>query len=110
MGEGASWAGRERWDSEVDSHRRHQTVDAPFWEFPIYREVKVRGLHKVSMWDFVQVAVVMTRSAVGSFGSRELRQSRASVGVWYLGRVSSFGRGEGVSALVLVVLMLDMLG
>ncbi|KAI5343670.1 hypothetical protein L3X38_011546 [Prunus dulcis] len=27
----------------------------------VMREVKVRGLHKVSMWDFVQVAVVLTR-------------------------------------------------
>ncbi|CAL2249566.1 unnamed protein product [Prunus armeniaca] len=28
---------------------------------PIYREVKVGVLHKVPMWDFVQVAVMMTR-------------------------------------------------
>ncbi|CAL9017379.1 unnamed protein product, partial [Prunus brigantina] len=40
----------------------------------------------------------------------KLRQSGFSAGAWHLGRVSSFGRGEGVSALVLVVLRLDMLG
>ncbi|CAL9010051.1 unnamed protein product, partial [Prunus brigantina] len=33
----------------------------------------------------------------------QLRISGASAGAWHLGRVSSFGRGEGVSALVLVV-------
>ncbi|CAL9030091.1 unnamed protein product, partial [Prunus brigantina] len=73
--------------------------------FPIYREVKVGGLHKVSMWDFQQVlgstdvglsaAVVVTRVLEIRFGSWELQQ------------VS--GKEEGVSALVLVVLMLDML-
>ncbi|CAL9019041.1 unnamed protein product, partial [Prunus brigantina] len=47
--------------------------------FAIYREVKVGGLCRISMWDFVQVAVVVTRvleirfdslraSAIGSFG------------------------------------------
>ncbi|CAL2265560.1 unnamed protein product [Prunus armeniaca] len=37
-------------------------------------------------------------------------ESEASAGVWHLGRVTSFGWGEGVAALVLVVLRLDMLG
>ncbi|CAL2257838.1 unnamed protein product [Prunus armeniaca] len=47
--------------------------------FPIYREVKVGGLCGISIWDLVQVAVMVTRvmeirfsslreSAVGSFG------------------------------------------
>ncbi|CAL2276453.1 unnamed protein product [Prunus armeniaca] len=40
----------------------------------------------------------------------ELRQSGASVGVWHLRRMSFFSMGEGVSALVLVVLRLEMLG
>ncbi|KAI5323198.1 hypothetical protein L3X38_032270 [Prunus dulcis] len=62
------------------------------------------------MWDFVQVAVVVTRFLEIRIGSWELRQSGASAGVWHLRRLSSFGRGEGVSALVLVVLRLDMLG
>ncbi|CAL2260012.1 unnamed protein product [Prunus armeniaca] len=39
-----------------------------------------------------------------------LTRSGVSAGAWHLGRVSSFGRREGVSALVLVVLRLDMLG
>ncbi|CAL9019234.1 unnamed protein product [Prunus brigantina] len=42
--------------------------------FPIYREVKVGGLHKVSMWDFMQVAVLVTRVLEIRFGSRELQQ------------------------------------
>lgn len=62
------------------------------------------------MWDFVQVAVVVTRVMEIRFGNWELQQSGASAGVWHLGRVSSFGRGEDVSALVLIVLRLDMLG
>ncbi|CAL8997920.1 unnamed protein product [Prunus brigantina] len=33
----------------------------------------------------------------------QLRMSGVSTGAWHLGRASSFGRGEGVSALVLVV-------
>ncbi|CAB4294431.1 unnamed protein product [Prunus armeniaca] len=41
---------------------------------------------------------------------RGVRQLGASAGVWHLGRVSAFGRGEGMSTLVLVVLRLDMLG
>ncbi|CAL8155838.1 unnamed protein product [Prunus armeniaca] len=40
----------------------------------------------------------------------QLRMSGVSAGAWHLGRVSSFGKREGVSALVLVVLRLDMLG
>ncbi|CAL2255795.1 unnamed protein product [Prunus armeniaca] len=70
----------------------------------------MRGLHKVSMWDFVQIALVVTRVLEIRFGSQELRQSGASAGAWHLGRVSSFNREEGMSALVLVVLRLDMLG
>ncbi|BBG92531.1 Disease resistance protein TIR-NBS-LRR class family [Prunus dulcis] len=38
------------------------------------REVKVGGLHKVSMWDFVQVVVVATRILETRFGSWELPQ------------------------------------
>ncbi|KAI5333125.1 hypothetical protein L3X38_023255 [Prunus dulcis] len=37
-------------------------------------EVKVGGLHKVSMWDFVQVVVVATRVLEIRFGNWELRQ------------------------------------
>ncbi|CAL2247571.1 unnamed protein product [Prunus armeniaca] len=37
--------------------------------FPIYREVKVGGLHKVSMWDFVQIAMVVTHVLEIRFGS-----------------------------------------
>ncbi|CAL9020750.1 unnamed protein product [Prunus brigantina] len=37
--------------------------------FPIYRKVKVGGLHKVLMWDFVQVAVMVTRVLEIRFGS-----------------------------------------
>ncbi|KAI5335981.1 hypothetical protein L3X38_026115 [Prunus dulcis] len=37
-------------------------------------EVKVGALHKVSMWDFVQVVVVATRVLEIRFGSWELRQ------------------------------------
>ncbi|KAI5310945.1 hypothetical protein L3X38_045468 [Prunus dulcis] len=37
-------------------------------------EVKVGGLHKVPMWDFVQVVVVATRVLDIRFGSWELRQ------------------------------------
>ncbi|KAI5328699.1 hypothetical protein L3X38_028096 [Prunus dulcis] len=37
-------------------------------------EVKVGGLHKVSVWDFVQVVVVATRVLEIRFGSWELRQ------------------------------------
>ncbi|CAL2229949.1 unnamed protein product [Prunus armeniaca] len=61
---------------------------------PFYREVKVGGWCRFSMWDSVQVAAV----------------SGVSAGAWHLGRVSSFGRRECVSALVLVVMRLDMLG
>ncbi|CAL9001474.1 unnamed protein product [Prunus brigantina] len=50
------------------------------------------------LWTF-QVIQQSRASTVGSFA-----------GVWHSGRVSSFGRGEGVSTLVLVVLMPDMLG
>ncbi|BBN68316.1 Disease resistance protein TIR-NBS-LRR class family, partial [Prunus dulcis] len=38
--------------------------------------VKVGGLHKVPMWDFVQVVVVATRVLEIRFGSWELRQGR----------------------------------
>ncbi|CAL9030712.1 unnamed protein product [Prunus brigantina] len=61
------------------------------------------------MRDFVQFAVVVTRVLEIRFGNWEFRQSGASAGVCHLGRVSSFGREEGVSAFVLVALMLDML-
>ncbi|CAL9015090.1 unnamed protein product [Prunus brigantina] len=37
--------------------------------FHIYREVKVRGLCRFPMWDFVQVAVVVTRVMEIRFGS-----------------------------------------
>ncbi|KAI5327143.1 hypothetical protein L3X38_026539 [Prunus dulcis] len=40
----------------------------------VMREVKVGGLHKVSMWDFVQVVVVATRVMEIRFGNWELRQ------------------------------------
>ncbi|CAL8145449.1 unnamed protein product [Prunus armeniaca] len=52
--------------------------------FPFYREVKVGGWCRFPMWDSVQVAAVVTRVM----------------------RI----RREGVSALVIVVLRLDMLG
>ncbi|KAI5345227.1 hypothetical protein L3X38_013104 [Prunus dulcis] len=57
------------------------------------KEVKVGALHKVPMWDFVQVAVVATRVLEIRFGSWELRQVSGIM-------------GEGVVALVLVALML----
>ncbi|KAI5344565.1 hypothetical protein L3X38_012442 [Prunus dulcis] len=38
------------------------------------KEVKVGGLHKISMWDFVQVAVVVTRVLEIRFGSWKLQQ------------------------------------
>ncbi|CAL8152865.1 unnamed protein product [Prunus armeniaca] len=38
----------------------------------------MRGLHKVLMWDFVQIALVVTRVLEIRFGSQELRQSGAS--------------------------------
>ncbi|KAI5328703.1 hypothetical protein L3X38_028100 [Prunus dulcis] len=63
-------------------------------------EVKVGGLHKVPMWDFVQVIVVATRVLEIRFGSWELRQVSGT------SEVSSFDREEGVAALVLVALML----
>ncbi|KAI5338509.1 hypothetical protein L3X38_017780 [Prunus dulcis] len=46
------------------------------------------------MWDFVQVAVVVTLVLEIRFGGRELRQSGASAGVCRFGKVSSFGRGK----------------
>ncbi|CAL2278424.1 unnamed protein product [Prunus armeniaca] len=49
-------------------------------------------------------------SAIGSFGRWKLQQSGASASVLHLKRVSSFGSGEGMSVLVLVILRLDMLG
>ncbi|VVA39652.1 Hypothetical predicted protein [Prunus dulcis] len=41
---------------------------------PMLKEVKVGGLHKVSIWDFMQVAVVATRVLRIRFGNWELRQ------------------------------------
>ncbi|KAI5337619.1 hypothetical protein L3X38_016890 [Prunus dulcis] len=40
----------------------------------VIRKVEVGGLHKVSMWDFVQVVVVATRVLEIRFGNWELRQ------------------------------------
>ncbi|BBH02478.1 Bifunctional inhibitor/lipid-transfer protein/seed storage 2S albumin superfamily protein [Prunus dulcis] len=40
----------------------------------VRKEVKVGGLHKVPMWDFVQVVAVATRVLGIRFGSWELRQ------------------------------------
>ncbi|CAL2251464.1 unnamed protein product [Prunus armeniaca] len=71
------------------------------------KEVKVGGWCRFPMWDSVQVAAVVTHVVRTVC---ELWQSGVSAGAWHLGRVSSFGRREGVSALVLVVLRLDMLG
>ncbi|KAI5327460.1 hypothetical protein L3X38_026856 [Prunus dulcis] len=51
------------------------------------------------MWDFVQVAVVVACVLEIRFGNWELQQSGASAGVWHLGRVSSFGKEEGLSAI-----------
>ncbi|CAL8174624.1 unnamed protein product [Prunus armeniaca] len=45
------------------------------------------------MWDFVQVAVVVTRVMESSFGNLG-----ASAGAWHLRRVSSLGMREGMSA------------
>ncbi|CAL2238165.1 unnamed protein product [Prunus armeniaca] len=56
----------------------------------IAKEVKVGGLHKVPVWDFVQVAVMMAR-----FG--------ASAGGCPFGRASPFGREEGMSALITAI-------
>ncbi|CAL2260067.1 unnamed protein product [Prunus armeniaca] len=50
------------------------------------------------MWDFVQVAVVVTRVLGIRFDNWEFRQSGASANVWHLKRVSSFNRDEGMSA------------
>ncbi|CAL8150797.1 unnamed protein product [Prunus armeniaca] len=61
------------------------------------------------MWNFVQVVVVVTRVMEIRFSNLDLQQSGVSAGAWHLVRVSSFDRGEGVSALVLVILRLDML-
>ncbi|KAL6288361.1 hypothetical protein ACE6H2_005871 [Prunus campanulata] len=68
--------------------------------FPIYREVKVGGLCTFPMWDFVPIVVVVTRVMEIRFSNWELQQSDASARVWHFGRVSSFGRGGGMSALV----------
>ncbi|CAL2277474.1 unnamed protein product [Prunus armeniaca] len=105
MGEGASGAGRGKWDSEVDFHRRCQTVNALFMKVNLEKcrifsreegedlrgwknlqkirrkkqlEVKIGVLRKVSMWDFVQVTVVVTRVPGIMFGSRELQQDTAA--------------------------------
>ncbi|CAL9012382.1 unnamed protein product [Prunus brigantina] len=74
IGEGASWAGREKWDSSIVSHRRRQTYiliitayqyiytwreESSFRlrEVSIYREMKVGGLCRFPMWDFAHVVV-----------------------------------------------------
>ncbi|KAI5317933.1 hypothetical protein L3X38_037640 [Prunus dulcis] len=54
---------------ESSAGKRAETLGEVGWE------VKVGGLHKVSMWDFVQVVVVATRVLEEiRFGSWELRQ------------------------------------
>ncbi|CAL2246371.1 unnamed protein product [Prunus armeniaca] len=63
------------------------------WTFDDLNEVKVGGLCRFPMWDFVQVALVVTRVTESSFGSLG-----ASAGAWHLGRISSFDRREGVFA------------
>ncbi|BBH07191.1 basic helix-loop-helix DNA-binding superfamily protein [Prunus dulcis] len=56
---------------ESSAGKRAETLGEVGWE------VKVGGLHKVSMWDFVQVVVVATRVLEEiRFGSWELRQGR----------------------------------
>ncbi|CAL2249709.1 unnamed protein product [Prunus armeniaca] len=77
---------------------------------PMLKSAMSGKFGRVTVKDFVQVAVVVTRVLEIKFGSWELWQSGALAGVWHLGRVSSFGRGEGVSTLVLVFFRLDMLG
>ncbi|CAL8168922.1 unnamed protein product [Prunus armeniaca] len=52
----------------------------------VRKEVKVGGLHKVLMWDFVQVAVVVIRVLEIRFGNWDLWQSGASAGAWHLGK------------------------
>ncbi|KAI5335983.1 hypothetical protein L3X38_026117 [Prunus dulcis] len=54
-------------------------LQTPVWCRPkalrcLSQEVKVGALHKVPMWDFVQVVVVATRVLEIRFGSWELRQ------------------------------------
>ncbi|CAL2265599.1 unnamed protein product [Prunus armeniaca] len=80
---------------------------------------KVRTFDKGSSRQASNIGVVpaegslMLKSAMSGKFDRvtvKIRQSGASGGVCYYGRVSFFRRGEGVSALVLVVLRLDMLG
>ncbi|CAL2267157.1 unnamed protein product [Prunus armeniaca] len=60
--------------------------------------VKVEGWYRFPMWDFVQVVAVVTLVMESGFGNLGALAVGASVGVWHLGRVSSFGMGEGVSA------------
>ncbi|CAL2229433.1 unnamed protein product [Prunus armeniaca] len=63
------------------------------------------ALHKISIWDFMQVAVVVTRVLEIRFSSWELRQvSGTSEGCF-----PSRGK-KACLPLVLVALMLDMLG
>ncbi|CAL2254416.1 unnamed protein product [Prunus armeniaca] len=52
----------------------------------------------------------LQKTKIGEAVVKLWTQSGVLAGAWHLGRVSSFGRGEGVSTLVLVVLRLDMLG
>ncbi|CAL2227796.1 unnamed protein product [Prunus armeniaca] len=56
------------------------------------------GIVTVKVRQFVQVAVVVTCVLEIKFGSWDLRQLGASAGAWHLGRMSSFGREEDVSA------------
>ncbi|KAI5313143.1 hypothetical protein L3X38_042317 [Prunus dulcis] len=56
-------------DKEEEAVVKLQT---PMWE------VKMGALHKVSMWDFVQVAVVVTCVLEIRFSSPELRQVSAT--------------------------------
>ncbi|KAI5335637.1 hypothetical protein L3X38_025770 [Prunus dulcis] len=53
---------------ESSAGKRVETLGEIGWE------VKVGGLHKVPMWDFVQVVAVATRVLGIRFGSWELRQ------------------------------------
>ncbi|CAL2239093.1 unnamed protein product [Prunus armeniaca] len=77
------------------------------------KEVKVKGLCRISMWNFVQVAVVVARVLEIRFGS--LRASAVGrfgrcLAPWKSVFLRQGRRGGGVAALVLVVLRLDMLG
>ncbi|CAL2229628.1 unnamed protein product [Prunus armeniaca] len=74
------------------------------WVVKVAEEVKMGALHKVSMWDFVQVTVVVTRVLEIRFSNWELRQvSGTSEGCF------PSTRKKACLPLVLVALMLDML-